>query len=351
MVKFKLSHLKLFFILVGCVIGSGFITGKELIRFFGISGFVPSVYIACILLFFIAYLLMDAGRRYGNLSQVNKIVFKKYANVVEVFTLCSLAIIASGMLGGLDSLFNQTFLLPSNLFIFSIICIFVAKLAASKGLDAVAKISMFSVPLTIIFVLSLILFKNNFSYTYSEPKSAFDTLILAALYPCMNMFLAAPVLIDSGAKYKYGLKTSAAVSAICLFFCIILILSAISYEGAGALSSDMPLLYVTGVGGVIGKVFAALIFLAMFSSLTSCFYPISSALSKTKKPKLSGALFLLAVFLLSRIGLSGIVKYFYPILGAAGVIYFFALARLAAADRGLKLFLKARSAFSRPDGS
>ena len=347
MVKFKIGHLKLFFILVGCVIGSGFITGKELIRFFGVSGFIPSVYIACILLFFIAYLLMDAGRRYGNLSAVNKMVFKKHAKVVEVFTLCSLAVIASGMLGGLDSLFNQTFLLPSNLFIFSVVCIFAAKLAAGKGLDAVAKISIVSVPLTLIFVLSLILHKNSFSYTYSEPKSAFDTLILAALYPCMNMFLAAPVLIDSGAKYKYGLKTSAAMSAVCLFFCIILILSAISSEGASALLADMPLLYVTGVGGVLGKVFAALIFLAMFSSLTSCFYPITEALSKTKKPKLNGGFFLIAVFLLSRMGLSGIVKYFYPILGAAGVIYFLALARFAAADRGVKLFLKARRVFSR----
>jgi uncharacterized membrane protein YkvI len=331
----KLSHLKLSFIIIGSVIGAGFITGRELIRFFGSANFIPAVYVACILLFFFSYLLMDIGRHYGTLKEANNKIFKNYSKYVAGITYFCLLIITSGMLAGIDTLLSSTFGTPSYLPIFSLPCLIFANIISSKGLDGIAKISIVLVPLMIVFILYFLLGRKNFSYAFDEEYCAFNSLIMAVLYSSMNMFLAAPILIETGNKYKYGLKKGAAIASVSIFFCIILILSAICYEGSNAIITEMPMLYITGYTGILAKIFTVMVLFAMFTSLVSSYYPLYHALEKDRKKHLKRFLLSIVAFLLSRMGLSGIVQYFYPVLGTFGIIYLIICEKYMVKDKNL----------------
>ena len=331
----KLSYFKLAFIIIGSVVGAGFITGRELIRFFGSTNFIPSVYIACILLFFFSYLLMDIGRHYGTLKEANNKIFKNNSKYVAGITYFCLLIITAGMLAGIDTLLNSTFGLPSYLPIFSIPCLILANIISSKGLDGIAKISVILVPLLIIFILYFLLGRKNFSYDFNEKYCAFNSLIMAVLYSSMNMFLAAPILIETGNRFKTGLKKGALIASISVFICIVLILSAICYEGSNAIIAEMPMLYITGYSGNLAKIFILMVLFAMFTSLVSSYYPLYNSFKNERKKHYKRLIISIVAFIISRFGLSGIVMYFYPILGTFGIIYLLICGKYMAKDKGL----------------
>ena len=150
------------------------------------------------------------------------------------------------------------------------------------------------------------------------------------LYVARNAVLAAPGVCDAGAKGQGS--AGCAVSAALIGFCIAAVLANITHEGAGALSAEMPFLYVVGKNAALGRVFSAVCLCGILTTLFSSYYPLHSFANGKKRAPLWRALFCVAAFLLSVLGLKQIVRLIYPLVGGAGTVF---LAAVAVRGRGL----------------
>ena len=139
------------------------------------------------------------------------------------------------------------------------------------------------------------------------------------LYAGMNTFLALPALMDAGKEMKHP-KVSAVLASVFIGACALFVLGAVFKGGMGAVCSEMPFLYVMQ-GNVLFYIAAAL---AIATSLASTLYPLFSACENVRdnrKKHAARLIIMLAAFGLSRMGLSRIVTYFYPILGILGLFF------------------------------
>ena len=95
--------------LVGTVVGAGFISGAELVRFFPAVGFFPCLVLAAGLFSLCFFALFCLGAKYGGYGGMLTALFGRAAPAVRLFVYaCSLVLCAS-MLAGLDAAFAEGF--------------------------------------------------------------------------------------------------------------------------------------------------------------------------------------------------------------------------------------------------
>ncbi len=290
--------------IIGGAIGAGFITGAELVRFFGGERFVISVVLSAVLFFFLTLLFLNLGKKYGGTAGVLRLFGRGACFVRLLFSLCAL-VSAAGMLAGLDGL------LPRFAPLLSLLGLFVAVIFVERGTDAISKFNFVLVPLLLCFLFFYAAGKLSFSYPSARHGAG------GALYAGMNVLFLAPVLMDAGEKMKCPALSSALAAAV-IGGSSLLVLARIVYEGAGALNAPMPFLYAAG-----GRFFPIAVALAIMTSLVSSLYtPLSACggLRGKKKYAAKGGV-LLTAFLLSRMGLTEVISVFYPLIGGAGLFF------------------------------
>lgn len=242
------------FIIIGSVVGAGFISGGELVRFFPTSNYLPYVYAAGVLFFAYFALLLACGKKYGGFDGVLSALFQKFAPAVHaVFGLCCFVICAT-MLAGIDSVFFEAFGIPKSVPVLSAAVLAAVFFICRKGIGGIGKVNFVLVPVILVFVVAFAFTEKGGEYDFTMADNS-RGLLYTLLYVGMNAFLAAPVVCDLG-KSAPPLPVSLTAS-FCIAFCAALILGVICREGANALGADMPLLYVVGKrGAVLGKVFS-----------------------------------------------------------------------------------------------
>ena len=90
--------------IVGTVIGAGFISGAELVRFFPCEAFLIPTLLSAALLCAMTVFFLYLGRVHGGYRGCVLALFGKGAPVVFVLVTCSCFVTAAGMLAGLDAL-------------------------------------------------------------------------------------------------------------------------------------------------------------------------------------------------------------------------------------------------------
>ena len=317
------------FLIIGTVIGAGFVSGREIIQFFGGNVFV-SASIAGILFFVITLLLLVTGIKYKTLSGVNGALFyrSKYLVNGSLF-VCMLAVASAGV-ATVDSLANSLFSMPANLPIFSIIMLILACFCAKKGINGLAFVNALLVPVLLVVSLVLMLFKGGFYY-------ATEGVSNPLLYVSFNMFLSVAVIFEAGAKIDG--KTafySSLISAVITTVYIVLIYGSVSYEGINAINSDLPLFYsLSLLGNSVSICFACVLVIGSFTTLVSAYYPLAKGFTAVLGRR-GDVTALIVVFLLSRLGIKNIVAYAYPVAGVLGVIYFICIPVLSVYKRLVK---------------
>lgn len=301
--------LRATFFIVGTSIGAGFISGAELVRFFHGERFIFPVVLSSALFSVLIFLYMRWGKKYGGYRGAMRFLFKKAAPVIEG-AVCLLSLIpAAGMLAGLDAL------LPAYKPLLSLAGLAISVLCVGRGTKGISVFNLILVPLLLIFVWGF--GWGNFSLRYPAVGGRIAPYFGGTVYAGMNSLLAAPVLMDAGKEAKSPVL-SALFSACIVAGSAVCILGKIYGEGAGAISAEMPFLYVMRNA----KLFYVAVALAILTSLVSSVYPLLTVFDPFGKKPLKNAAkggVLLAAFLLSRVGLNGIVNYFYPILGGIGL--------------------------------
>lgn len=298
--------------IIGTCIGAGFVSGAELVRFFGAEGFFLPVLLSGVVFFGLLVQALLLGKRYGGYEGVTNALFKRFSPAVRVgITVISL-IPCAGLTAGFDAL------MPSFKPFPSLIGLCLVSLFTAKGMKGVGLLNTVLVPALVCFLFYFGKLGAAFSAFVPTGASGFFG---GVLYAGMNTFLALPVLMDAGKEMKRP-KLSAALAAAFIGACALFVLGAVATAGEGAIGCEMPFLFVMR-GNVLFYLAAAL---AVATSLASTLYPLfcfCNDIGKNRKLiKYAASVFiLLAAFALSRVGLSGIVCYFYPVLGILGLAF------------------------------
>lgn len=295
------------FTLLGSIVGAGFLSGRELVRFFGVQGFLPLALLSALVFFFFIRYFLFLGARMGGWQGVMHSFPKRAVALFRFLLGFSCFVCSSGMFAGLNALLPSPAL---NVFLAALVF-----LICRGGIEKINVVNLVFVPFALLFFAFAFLRAKAFSYggTFAYPK-----LLSCVLYAGMNIFLSVPVLCDLGDRVKEKLSLSAFLAGAVLFFGIFFLLCAIR-SVPFAEEAEIPLLSVAGGNGV----YPAIAVFGCFTSLLSAYYALYHSLCG-KKANAARVILLLAAFALSFFGFQNIVEYGYPVLGAVGTCLLFA---------------------------
>ena len=363
------------FSLFGAVVGAGFMTGAELVRFFPLRAAFAHAAVAAGLFAACFLLLFDAGRKCGGFEGALRCCGRA-APVFRALLHFASFITCAAMLAGLDGAVRTGFGLRYALPVAALCALPAMFFVARRGMRGVAALSAALVPVMAV-VFAARAGDIPAGFTPSSPQSAFTSLTGVCLYAAMNCFLAAPLACDAG---REGAGRGGCIAAAALIgFCIAAALGAVAR--AGTAGEEMPFLAAGGGGPA-----AVACICAVLTTLFSSFYPLARAAEQysaekykrkrdKKREKRRGiymergvkegrgacavrnaeesrggeadaergtkesralpvreraaavqAGLCAGAFLLSLCGLSGIVRAVYPLIGMAGAAFFLLLA-------------------------
>lgn len=343
------ANAGLAFSLFGAVVGAGFMTGAELVRFFPLCAAFAHAAVAAGLFAACFLLLFDAGRKCGGFEGALRCCGRA-APVFRALLHFASFITCAAMLAGLDGAVRTGFGLRYALPVAALCALPAMFFVARRGMRGVAALSAALVPVMAV-VFAARAGDIPAGFTPSSPQSAFTSLTGVCLYAAMNCFLAAPLACDAG---REGAGRGGCIAAAALIgFCIAAALGAVAR--AGTAGEEMPFLAAGGGGPA-----AVACICAVLTTLFSSFYPLARAAEqysaekggkgrhkKRKEEHAAGAErsaeesralpvreraaavqagLCAGAFLLSLCGFSGIVRAVYPLIGMAGAAFFILLA-------------------------
>ena len=300
----KTGGAEALFTAVGTVIGAGFVSGRELLQFFGCFR-LPDLCFAGALFFGGFFLFLKLGGKFGGFEGALAGVFGKFAPAVKGILLFGSFVSCAGMLSAADAL------LPKAAPFLSLVFLALSCAVSERGISGIGKVSLFFVPVLLLSVFALILSEGALS---RPDPSAFSAPSAASvfLYAGMNVFLSMPVLCELGARCEGRAAPLSAGAALIITAAAGLVLSAVCSD-KNSHPCDLPLAYI--LNGE--KLFFPLAGGGMLLSLMSAFYPLYVPAGK-KWGGAGKAALAAAVLLCSLIPFGKIVARVYPALGAAG---------------------------------
>lgn len=307
--------LNLVFFIIASIVGAGFASGKEIATYFSRYGFlaIPSAIATGIIFYVLIKQCLFIGRNKKNftLSKPFKILL-----CLALFFLGGSSFSANEVLGN--------YLGIPHFMTINLVVIFAVLLAGVKG---VKKLNFVVSPLLIISIILVVVLGNNqigskvCFQVLNTPVKSFVGIIG---YISFNFILMAMFLIDAGRDCsEKEIKLASAISSIIITALILLISFVVMYSKNNILSSDMPMLtFAFNQSKTMGIVMVIVIWLGLFTTLTSCFYSITKLMGEVVKNRLVNIVAcILIVYFVSRLGFDFIVKEIYFFTGIVGVSF------------------------------
>ena len=305
--KFVKKVLGLSFSFVGCVIGAGFISGREIVSFFSGSDVILNA-VTVFLSFFFGFVCVIVNKKFHD-----NVLFTITQPVILAFDL----VMMGGMLSFADSvqiqIMGERFSFP----IFSIVFILASNLILAKGNGAIKKVNLYLVPIMILFSVLTCLLKGQPQFISSKilyPNKIFS-------YVGLNLFCSSLFFIQLSKDESPAVKIMTAVlSSLTLSILILVISSTLFSEDKRIVYSDIPLLDLAGRGGVLFYALALCMTFGAFTTLVSDHLPLFLFVENKKFTVFNRIVLSAAAFLISRLGFYKIVGTVYPLLGVFGGI-------------------------------
>ncbi|MGN1053040.1 MAG: hypothetical protein ACI4SH_06620 [Candidatus Scatosoma sp.] len=302
--------------LVGAVAGAGFLSGRELLEFFGGFRILPLTLSGAG--FFLGFLLfLRLGARFGGFNGAAETLFgKRVSRAVKAAALFASFTVGTAML----SAFHTEF--PKGKPFLAAALVAAGALFSERGIKGLGAFSAAFTPFLSCSAGILIVSRGKFSAPESVSAARdIKNVALSAVYVCMNVLSASPVLCELGEKLQTDKKTTlaAALAALILTLLAAAILSVTGYDKT-CYSHPMPLESVLR-GGAFFSVISAV---GMGTTFAVCFYPVFRA-AKTKGTCAEIAV-PFAFFLCSFVGFEKVVRFFYPAAGVLGGVVLVAAA-------------------------
>lgn len=300
--------LKSISVILGAIMGAGFISGKEPITYFGGSNCIITSLLCGVIFFFC--LIVVAFEK----EEESKIIMQSKPSF-DLLIIISEFIICASLLSSLDAIFLLLF--PSvKVAFFSLIMLFICHLISRRGIVGVQRLSLIILPLAISVITAIFFcFKGN--GVLVEISSEKVKVLGAHLFVLTNFFLALPIVKKAfDKKSKKHKVLSSVITAIIFALILLFVLSVCDKKGAE--NYNFPMLNFLS-----GKWYFLLLISLLFGSILSTlsgYYPLQNFFGNEmgKKGKIT-LLLMLAIF--SRLGVGVIIKYCYPIISLFGFIY------------------------------
>ena len=287
--------VKLFFVIAGAVLGAGFLSGGELVGFFNSRSVICLIVSAA--LFFVGFAFIGA----------NQDGFTKIALIIAG------GVFSSAMLTALDEISWETGVIKGFPAV-SVLSVIAFHFWLSDNVKKLEKANYILIPFAVLVVVT--------AAFCAEPvgTSRVNTGVInganAALYSCMNLFVALPSVTIAARGKKQSARIAAALIFAVFFAALAYIILRVSP------STALPLIDMA-TGTPFYPFIVAAVFIGSFTSLICCLYPLKNLISErtTGKKRRNLYCFLLycVLFALSRAGIAAIIKYCYPFVGALGL--------------------------------
>ena len=307
----------------GAIVGAGFASGKEIWLYFARFGWIayPILVISGVLFAFLIKFLLDLGKtnKIDSFTQMNKLVFKKYSWIGDIFFVISNIILLAAMFAGSGAI--GKIILPQNAELFKISLIFLSLIISLFNFKKLMKLNALIVPLLLIMIIGAFLFSPISSINFPIKMSLMPP-IYALIYLCANVYLISFILLKLGFTYQKN-HTKASIICACLFIIFSIIISLSLHLNLSFCDFEMPLLAILSSLSDLFKIFASLVI--AFSILTSAIniiFALSNWLTIFVKSRFICNLFLCLIgLILSNFGFTFIVNYLYFTIGIFGLVF------------------------------
>ena len=324
--------LKIVFVIIGSIIGAGFISGQEIYTFFLKFG---NIGIACIILMGIilgiviyktCFIIMkNKNKNYGEF--LDSILQSKYPRIrifinslINVFLLISFFIMCAAFCAYFKQEYNISVYLSG--LIISIICymIFV------KNIKAIIKVNQILMPIIIILIFFLVIKINIQQVSIKNAENSILAILNCMIYVSYNTIILIPILIKLK-SYMKDIKSILVSSIVCsiIIISMALIILCIISQIKEIKLIEIPLLYVTNSYGEVYKyIYSFVLIVAIITSAISAGYGFLENITKDKQRYLIFAFFIcvFSIFI-SNFGFSNLVNILYPLFGILGLIQIF----------------------------
>ena len=303
-------------LILGCFLGAGFISGREVACYFSRFGSVG--YIACIvsgiLFFLLVAFFFVISTRVRSTEEFICCYFAKSKSIVEwLFAICIL-IITGSMFAGTSALASSLKLSEFLVVSITIALTFGVVCRNVKGLECV---NVFLVP---ILILILILTMKRGVISEVNNGSLWDSIISGGGYVFINIISLGLLIIEIG--YKYSKREKLLITLICsLVITGLLIGVNFSIISNGLVDNIMPNLELSSRNFFLYTAMQISIYLGLFTTLISNVFLLSNFVNKYIKNKVFSVVVSIVLgVVISLLGFDNLVGNVYIFIAVVGLI-------------------------------
>jgi len=330
-----ISTVKIAATFIGTVVGAGFESGQETLRFFLVFGRkgIWGLTIVAILFVIYGYIIMSMGRKLQTQSQLEIIQYaggKKLGTVIDYIITFFIFGALVAMIAGAGAIPTQM-LNVSNIW-GNIIIAIIAALTVMSGMKGIVNAISVVVPFLIlgIFGVSIASFTlppDNIQVNLGELATGLNGnwFWSALLYASYNLVLSVGVLGILGvyAKDNKSIKWGAVLGGVGLGLGSMAIYFALSNNLGGILDKEIPMIYIAGrISYIFQLIYLIILVAEIYTTAVGSLYSLAIRITGMDCPNRN--LFIVCTaclaLLASQTGFVNIVKFYYPIMGYGGLI-------------------------------
>ncbi|GMQ59509.1 membrane protein [Vallitalea sediminicola] len=328
------NSIKIASVYIGTVLGAGFASGQELMKFFAYYGYkgmigllLTGVMFAVIGWAVLEILFFNKSTSYKEF--IYPIAGKTFGKILELSVIFFMFVCFCAMFAGSGALFQQRFHIPYQVGVLVMaVCCYITFLFDVKGVIAVNSILA---PILLVGVLIVGLYMWFFRSTTVMNKVVEVFLVVrdnwlssTIIYVSYNIITAVVVLttLHKLVKSKFIARLGSLLAGIALGMIGIILGFVILVHYSDIQGIEIPMLaIVMRYAKVLQYIYIVVLICAMFTTAVANGYGILSKLklSTAKHGKIKLAVFILFAVIFSQIGFSNMVGKIYPIFGYIGV--------------------------------
>ncbi len=339
---FMWKSLKMASAFVGVIVGAGFASGQEILKYFTSFGYLGifGVLISTALFSYLGMNLTVVGSRLKTTSHeetIYKIYGKQLGVVIDIMIVFTLFGVGVVMIAGAGSIVKQQFNIHT--FVGSLTLVILIILTMMLNIDKVINIIGSITPFLFVMMIVISIYSlmtMNLSWSelneiaISQPSTLPNWFISAVNYVSFNITAGAGMSLVIG-----GAEGSERVAGIGGFLggvgigILIMVANLAIFSRINDIAlADMPLLKLFDeISPLLGNVMSIILFGMIFNTGVSLFYAFVARFFPMENNKTYVPIIVTTVvgFFASFIGFTELVAYFYPVIGYFGIILILAL--------------------------
>jgi len=322
------NTIKVTSVIIGTIIGAGFISGQEIHSFFnkygtcGQIGIITAISLIAVVIYKTCTIMCE--QKISNYEEFlestikskNKIITYTIKNIINIFLVISFFIMCSAF----STYCYENYQIPKV--IGGAIISLASYIILKKDVKAIIKTNELLMPLIVVFIIIIGIITIHWQTYLTVGESLIKPLTKGILYANYNCIVLIPMLITlhGQIKNKKQIKNISIIS-----FIILLLLTEIIYTVQSKIhinNAEMPMLEVSKqISPLCTAIYGIMTGIAIFTSAISAAHSLTNNIKIGSKAKNAVLLLLCTVAVpISLLSFSELVNLAYPIFGLLGII-------------------------------